>query len=76
MECWLYCVCDTYQKEKKKSTAEKLQVFEILFLSSKINKPMIYDSGKSEMDKSGIYFLIFFLRFTGICLMWNLCAKL
>lgn len=64
------------KKKKKKSTAEKLLVFEILFLSSKINKPMIYDSGKSEMDKSGIYFLIFFLRFTGICLMWNLCAKL
>lgn len=48
------------KKKKKKSTAEKLQVFEILFLSSKINKPIIYDSGKSEMDKTGIYLLIFF----------------
>lgn len=45
-------------KRKKKSTAEKLQVFEILFLSSKINKPIIYDSGKSEMDKTGIYLLV------------------
>lgn len=63
-------------KRKKKSTAKKLLVFEILFLSAKINKPIIYDSGKPYMDKTGIYLLIFFLRFTGICLIWNLCAKL
>lgn len=64
------------KKKKKKSTAEKLQVFEILFLSAKINKPIIYDSGKPYMDKTGIYLLIFFLRFTENCLIWNLCAKL
>lgn len=46
------------KKKKKKSTAEKLLVFEILFLSAKINKPIIYDSGKSEMDKTGIYLLV------------------